>query len=313
MIALPEAIVDSHHHLWDLKNKQISYSWLGADYDASKFFLGEYRAFCQDFLPSNFRASWEGMPVVASVHVEAECDRRHALAETVWLHEQASASGLPNAVAVYVDLLAPDADARLAQQAAYPLVRSVRCKPTTSQRADQSVRGLPGSLQDERWSAGLSLLSKYGLAWDFRVPFWHLEEAAALLRRHPELPVVVEHSGMPWDRSPAGLAVWRRGMAALADCPNVQVKLSELCLRDQPWRLEDNLPIIREAVAIFGWPRCMFGSNFPVTGLRISYPALIQAMAESLAHLSDEAKQAIWCDNAIRFYRIAKLERSDRK
>ena len=303
MIALPEAIVDSHHHLWDLK--QISYPWLGPEYDASKFFLGEYKGFCQDYFPDYFRASWGGMPVLASVHVEAECDRSQALAETAWLHEQAGTSHLPNAVVAYVDLLAPDADAHLAQHRAYPMVRSVRFKPTTSRRADQTVRGLPGSLQDERWSRGLSLLSKHGLAWDLRVPFWHLAEAAVVLQGHPELPVVIEHTGMPWDRSDAGLAIWRKGMEALAALPNVHVKLSELCLRDRPWLLADNLPVIREAVSIFGWQRCMFGSNFPVTGLRISYPALIMAMAEALAHLDDQARRAIWCDNASNFYRLS--------
>ena len=34
MIVLPEAIVDSHHHLWDLS--LISYPWLGDEYTALK-------------------------------------------------------------------------------------------------------------------------------------------------------------------------------------------------------------------------------------------------------------------------------------
>ena len=304
MIALPEAIVDSHHHLWDLQ--RIAYPWLGSEYDAAKFILGDYRPLCVNFLPADFRSAWGGMPVVASVHVEAECRRDQALAETAWLHEQAAASGLPNAVVAYVDLLAPDAEAQLAQHAAFPLLRAIRCKPLTSAGAGQSVRGRPRSLQDERWSQGLSLLAEYGLAWDLRVPFWHLEEAAAVLRGHPGLAVVLEHSGLPWDRSAAGLAHWRRGMSALAACPKVHLRLSELGLRDRPWRLEDNLPIVREAVEIFGWQRCMFGSNFPVAGLRLSYPELIRAMAQSLEHLGSVERRAIWHDNAIRFYRITK-------
>ena len=111
MIALPAAIVDSHHHLWDLQ--RIAYPWLGSGYDASKFILGDYQPLCANFLPSDFRSAWGGMPVVASVHIEAECRRDQALAETIWLHEQAASSGLPNAVVAYVDLLAPDADESL--------------------------------------------------------------------------------------------------------------------------------------------------------------------------------------------------------
>lgn len=302
MIALPPAIVDSHHHLWDLS--RLSYPWLDEEYDASRFILGEYYGLCRNFLPQNFREAWSGMPVLASVHIEAECQRSQALAETQWVHEQAAHSGLPSALAAHVDLLAADADERLAAQAAFPLTRSIRCKPVTSRRPQDSVADQPGSLRDRRWPAALARLMQHGLAWDLRVPFWHLAEAAAVLRDFPNLPVVVQHTGLPWDRSAAGLAAWRRGMEALAALPNLNVRLSELGLRDRPWRLEDNLPVIRDAVAIFGWQRCMFGSNFPVAGLRITYPSLVRAMSEALAHLGGEARQAIWCDNAIKFYRI---------
>ena len=115
---------------------------------------------------------------------------------------------------------------------------------------------------------------------------------------------MLEHAGLPWDRSDAGLSAWRRGMEALAACANVHVKLSEFGLRDAPWRLEDNAPIVRETVAIFGWQRCMFGSNFPVASLRIGYAALVQAMSATLIHLPPQARRAIWHGNAMTFYRI---------
>ena len=305
MPRLPSAIVDSHHHLWNLQH--IRYPWLADEYDAASFILGEYRPLCQDFLPKDFRASWGGMPVVGSVHIEAECERRQALAETRWVHEQAAQSGLPHAVVAWADLLAPDAEEHLAQQAAYPLVRSIRFKPVTARQPQDSVRGQPGALQDRRWPDALALLGKYRLAWDLRVPFWHLEEAAAVLRDFPDLPVVLQHTGLPWDRSAAGLAAWRRGMEALAALPNTHIRISELGLRDQPWRLADNLPVMRDAVSIFGWQRAMFGSNFPVAGLRITYPELVQATVQALDVLDESAQQAVWCDNARRFYRLESL------
>jgi len=115
---------------------------------------------------------------------------------------------------------------------------------------------------------------------------------------------VLEHAGLPWDRSDAGLQAWHRGMEALARNDNVHVKLSEFGLRDAPWRFEDNAPIVRETVAIFGWQRCMFGSNFPVASLRVGFKELVQAMSGALVHLPPAARRAIWHDNAARFYRI---------
>lgn len=303
---LPTAIVDSHHHLWDLSPRSgVRYGWLQEAYDPAAFILGDYQALCQDFGMADLRAAWGSLPVVATVHVEAECDRTHAMAETRWLHQVARASsGFPSAVVAWADLLAPDADARLHELASWPLVRGVRFKPTTSRTPTASAAGEPGALDDRRWPAALDRLRRQGLAWDLRVPFWHLQEAAALVREHPGLPVVLEHAGLPWDRSTAGLAAWRTGLQALADCPNVHVKLSEFGLRDAPWNTQDNSRIIGDTVATFGWRRCMFGSNFPVASLRVDFATLVHTVAASVAHLDPAAQRAVWHDNAISFYRI---------
>jgi predicted TIM-barrel fold metal-dependent hydrolase len=302
MSLVPRAIVDSHHHLWDLGRGR--YPWLQEGYDPQAFILGDYVALQRDFGPGDYRAAHGGLPIVATVHVEAERERSEALAETAWLHELRRGQDVPSAVVAHVDFAAADIDERLAEQAAFPLVRGIRCKPRTARAPGESVRGVPGAMQDPRWLAGLARLQAYDLSWDLRVPFWHLEEAAEVARQFPRIAIVLEHAGLPWDRTPRGLALWRRGMEALAACSNVQVKLSEFGLRDAPWRFEDNAPIVRDTVAIFGWQRCMFGSNFPVASLRIGYPSLVRAMSGALAHLLPDARRAIWHDNAMRFYRI---------
>jgi hypothetical protein len=40
----------------------------------------------------------------------------------------------------------------------------------------------------------------------------------------PRIRIAVNHTGFPWDRSEAGLELWRKGMEALARQPNVFVK-----------------------------------------------------------------------------------------
>lgn len=303
MCISPRAIVDAHHHLWALGRGR--YPWLQQAYDPERFILGDYAALCRDFGVAEYRSACDDLPVVATVHVEAERERSEALAETAWLHEVHAAHGLPNAVVAWADFAAADVADRLAEQAAYPLVRGIRCKPRTAAWPQGSVRGTPGSMQDPRWLAGLAMLEKLSLSWDLRVPFWHLEEAAEVARSFPRIAIVLEHAGLPWDRSVQGLATWRRGMQALADCPNVHVKLSEFGLRDAPWSFEDNTLIVHDTVAIFGWQRCMFGSNFPVASLRIGFRPLVQSLSAALLHLPPEARRAIWHDNACRFYRIS--------
>lgn len=296
-------IVDAHHHLWDLSRGR--YPWLQQDYDAGKFFLGDYRPLCQDFLPAHYRAASRGCRVVATVHVEAERDRSEQLAETAWLHEQHGLHGFPNAVVAHAWLDRPETEARLREQLRYPLLRGIRSKPVTAASPDESVRGLPGTMQDEAWLRGLSLLPQLGLSWDLRVPSWHLAEAAEVAAQFPELAIALNHHGFAWDRSEAGLKRWSDAMARLARQPNVHVKLSEFGLRDRAWHWEDNARIVRETLAIFGWQRCMFASNFPVAGLRIGFRELVDGMLRMLQHLTPAQQRAVMADNALRFYRIA--------
>ena len=310
----PEAIVDAHHHLWRLDGA-IRYPWLQDAYDPAHFILGHYDALRRDFDVYAFRqASSPLVPVVASVHVEAECVRGDALAETRWLHHIAAADRLPSAVVAWVDLLADDACVRLAEQTAYPLVRGVRFKPRASSAPNETIDGA-GSLNDPRWPRALDRLASLGLSWDLRLPFWHLDEAARLLSRAPTVDVVLEHAGLPLDRSSAGLACWRRGMEALAANPRVTVKLSEFGLRDVAWNEAENRRIIGETIAIFGAERCMFASNFPVAGLRVGYPTLLRTMSAAMArmNLGEAARRAIWHDNAIRIYRIGADEKARRR
>lgn len=295
-------IVDAHHHLWSFA--QGRYPWLQDEYDADKFFLGDYRALRQDFSCAHYRKVSEGCNVLATVHVEAERDRSEQVAETAWLHEQHAAHGFPNAVVAHVWLDQPETEERLREHLRYPLVRGIRSKPVTSAIPNQSVKGQSGTMQDERWLRGLALLPTLGLSWDLRVPSWHLAEAAEVAAMFPRLAIALNHHGFAWDRSAEGLQQWRAGMERLAREPNVHVKLSEFGLLDTPWIEADNAVIVRETLDIFGWRRCMFASNFPVAGLRIGYCELVAAMLRMTAHLTPERQRAVMADNALRFYRI---------
>ena len=171
---------------------------------------------------------------------------------------------------------------RSAAQSQFPLVRGIRSKPVTSLRPDAATPGAPGTMQDDNWLQGFALLQKYRLSWDLRVPYWHLVEAADVARQFPRVPIVLNHTGFPWDRSEDGLAAWRRGMEAVAHQPNVHVKVSEFGLKDSAWDYESNRRVVMEAIAIFGIERCMFASNFPVAGLRIDYDTLVRSLDRML-------------------------------
>jgi predicted TIM-barrel fold metal-dependent hydrolase len=294
-------IVDAHHHFWDLKRNY--YPWL-ADHEETTFFLGDYSALKRNYLPDDYRCDAEGFEVVATVHVEAEWDRRRQVAETEWLHAINATHGLPNVVVGHVWLAADNCEAVLRDHMQYPLFRGVRSKPVTSLTPDTMTPGAPGTIQDPVWRKGLALLETLGLTYDLRVPYWHLDEAAEAISQHPNLPVVLNHTGFPWDRSDAGVVAWKKAMKTIAACPNVQVKLSEFGLKDAPWTIEGNRGVVLDAVEIFDVKRCMWASNFPVAGLRIGYRAQLEGMLEILKDLSPDELDQIFRRNAATFYGI---------
>jgi predicted TIM-barrel fold metal-dependent hydrolase len=298
-----DPIVDAHHHLWQLSGGPLYYPWL-QDPQPHEFFLGDYASLKRDYLPPDYRRDAAGHNVVKTVHVEAECRRDQQVAETRWLTEMHARFGVPHAIVAHAWFHTPDVEEILAQQKAFALVRGIRCKPVTSRRRGDAVADAAGSMQDPKWLAGLRLLRKFDLSWDLRVPTWHLEEAALVVRANPDIPVVLNHTGFPWDRSDAGLALWRREMRALAACEQVCCKLSCLCLQDRPWDYADNRAIILEAIGIFGIDRCMFASNFPVDGLRVSFDRMFQDFKRMTASLSASDRRKLFHDNAARFYRL---------
>ncbi len=103
-----------------------------------------------------------------------------------------------------------------------------------------------------------------------------MADGARLARAFPDTTFVLAHAGMLEDRSVEDLHRWREGMRALADCRNVNVKLSGLGTFDHAYRLEVIAPIVADTVAMFGADRCLYGSNFPdrkaLDGLRLTVP-----------------------------------------
>ena len=175
-------IVDAHHHLWDLEGA-IRYPWLT---DNSHTFLGDYSRFRRTYLPDEYRRDSALHNVVATVHVEAECDRSQQVAETEWVTAMHAQHGMPNAIVAHAWVDTPNAEEIIAAHCQFPLVRGVRTKPVIADGPNGSVRGQPRSLQDPKWRRGLALLEQYGLSWDLRVPWYHLEEAADVCREHPD-------------------------------------------------------------------------------------------------------------------------------
>jgi predicted TIM-barrel fold metal-dependent hydrolase len=294
-------IVDAHQHFWNLERNY--YPWL-CDKEPIPFRYGDYSALRRTYLPPDYQADTRRHRVVKTVHVEAEWDRRTPSEETRWLGELASVHDLPSVIVAHATLNDDAAADTIAQQAQSRLVRGIRHKPTAAASPEHATRGLSGSMDDPRWRRGYAHLERHGLSFDLQTPWWHLDAAADLAADFPRTRIIINHTGLPADRSPEGLGGWRQALETVARLPNVALKISGLGHPRMAWTLASNGPIITDAVRIFGADRCMFASNYPVDSLVASFDTIVAVMKAALRDLSSQQRHQIFCDNAMRLYRI---------
>ena len=296
-----EPFIDAHQHFWDLGNNP--YPWL-QDKEPIAFRYGDYSALKRNYLPADLACDTSGFAPVKTVHIEAEWDRATPLDETRWLTTLASDSGRPSACVAHAALDSGDADEALSAQAAFALVRGIRHKPVTSASRAEARRGLAGSMDDERWRNGFALLARHGFSFDLQAPWLNLDQAVDLARDYPDIQIIINHTGLPADRTAEGLTGWRRAMEQVARSTNVAVKISGLGQRGLPWTPEANVPVIRDAIAIFGAERCMFASNFPVDCLVATYETILSGFLAAIADRPASERRMLLHDNAMHIYRL---------
>jgi predicted TIM-barrel fold metal-dependent hydrolase len=180
-----------------------------------------------------------------------------------------------------------------------------------------------GLLADGKFRRGFACLEKFDLSFDAWLYHPQLPELAALAQAFPQATIILNHIAAPLGVGPyAGkrdevFQIWSRGIAALAGCPNVVVKLGGVgSLRSgYDWHERAVKPSSAELAAALGpyfeWcieklgpERCMLESNFPVEKLSTSYVNLWNSFKRMTEKYSASERAALFHDTAARAYRI---------
>ncbi|MDA1256440.1 MAG: amidohydrolase family protein [Chloroflexi bacterium] len=299
-------IIDTHHHLWDLENN--SYPWLQKPID---HFAGDYSKIRRTYLISDLTADASEGPyeLVKSVHVQAEWDHDgDPVGETAWLQSVADspeANGLVSAIVGNADFFSPDAEDVLTRHAAHPNFRGIRQMLNYSQdNPGLNFIDRGDAMDDTAWRDRYRLLARFGASFDLQVWPWQLGMAARLASDVPEVPVILNHTGMPFANNAASRRQWDAGMRALAEAPNVSAKISALGMATPGWTTDDIRPYVEGTIEIFGVDRCMFASNFPVDSLTSDYTTIWSAYDEITSGMTDADRQKLFHDNAVKYYRL---------
>jgi len=294
-----EPIVDAHHHIW----RRADQPWLSGPTVPRIF--GAYDAIKRDYPVEEFLSDLAGTGVVKSVYVQTNWAAARAVEEVEWVQSEAERAGWPHAIVGFVDFQSDDAPRVLAAQAKSPLMRGVRQQLHWHENAQYRFAPTPVEMNTTAFRKNFARLEHYGFLFELQVFSSQMADGAALAAAFPGTIFVLEHAGMPEDRSAAGRAAWREGMRRLADQENMHTKFSGLgtfIRRNDPAHIAE---IVAETVELFGAQRCVWGSNFPIEKLWTDYGSIVAAIRAALSHLSEADRRAVLHDNAVRLYRLA--------
>ena len=314
-------ICDAHHHFWDYRMDRVPYH---------RYLLHELAADINS-----------GHNVCSTVFLEARAMYRQTgpeelrpVGEVEFVQGLAAASGsglygpgqAAAAIVGHANLNLGDDVARVldALQAASPnRFRGIRHNTSWDPHPEVESRSFDGQLQSADFRAGAQVLASRGLAYDNVVYFPQLAELADFARAVPDLTIVSNHIGGltrvgPYaNRDDEVMPAWRDGIAKLAECPNVVMKLGgvgqprygfDWHLRDRPIGSEElaeaMAPLMNYCIEQFGPDRCLFESNFPPDKVSYSYNVMYNAFKRMTAAYSASERAAMFHDNAARVYGI---------
>lgn len=314
-------ICDPHHHLWDRPDNP----YLEADFlcDASS-----------------------GHNIVATVAVECRARYREtgreelkSVGETEFLEEiarhsassQESTTVIAAGIVAYADLTLGDAVTHVLEahlEATPERLRGVR--HSTQWDGTGTARSVErsGMLLEPSFRKGVACVGRTGLSFDAWLYHPQIPELVDLARALPDVSIILDHIGGPIGVGPYRskrdevFQEWSRGIADLAACANVSLKLGGVgSIRSGfDWHEREVKPASEELAAAmqpyfdlcidkFGADRCMFESNFPVDKVSYSYVSIWNAFKRITRGYSTTERNALFHDTVVRVYRLTQNEK----
>jgi len=318
-------ICDPHHHFWDRRMARIPYQRYqldeltgdtGSGHNVRSTVFIECRSMYRTSGPEEMR------PVGEVEYVQGQAA---ASASGVYGPTQAAAAIIGHANLNLGDRVEPVLQAL---QAASPNhFRGIRHSVTWDPHPEvenTAAHKKEGQLGTDQFRAGARVLTRMGFTLEGWCYHPQLAEMAAFAKAVPELTVVLNHVGGllrtgPYaNRNDEIMQNWRKGIAAVAACPNVVIKLGGLgmvrCgfdwhLREKPIGSEelaaDMAPFLNYCIEQFTPARCMFESNFPVDRGMCNYHVLWNAFKKMTQHYPAEKREYLFSRCAIETYRLA--------
>jgi L-fuconolactonase len=280
--------IDSHHHVWDLSVRE--QDWMEGDALApiSRTFT------MADMDPVLEKSGIDYTVIVQTVAV---------MEETPEFLDIASQHPRVAGVVGWLDMETPDVTPALESHLAHPA-------------ADRlvSIRDLAQYKEDPHWLArpdvisNIKRLGEQNLSYDLLTLPPQLPAAVVAVKACPDVQFVLDHISKPYIAA-GEIDQWATDMKALAELPNVVVKVSGMVTEAQwdNWTAETFRPYVEVVADAFGPNRLMFGSDWPVSLLAGEYEDVLGIVETLSSDWSAPEKDAFFSGTAISAYRLEGL------
>ncbi len=317
-------ICDPHHHFWDFRTQRIPYQRYLL-HELADDINGGHNVRSTVFVEARSMYRIDGPEEMRPVgEVEFVQGLAAASANGLYGPGRAAAAIVGHANLNLGEQVEPVLEAL--QAASSNRFRGIRHSVTWDPHPEvenTAAHNTQGQLASENFRAGALVLSRMGMSLEGWMYFPQLPELADFARAVPDLSIILNHIGGLLRVGPYGnrddevLATWRSGIAAVAACPNVTIKLGGIGMprtgfdwhtRETPIGseelAEDMAPLVDYCIEQFGPSRCMFESNFPVDKVSYSYNVMYNAFKRLSKGYSASERADMFHDTAARVYRI---------
>lgn len=278
-------IIDTHVHLYDIA--RLRYGWLDGVPKINRTHL----------IPE-FDAARGGVEIDRLIFVEVCTNPDQHLEEVAFIEELAARDPRIAAIVAHAPVEKGAAvEADLDQLLQFPHVRGIR--RLIQGEVDPSICITPAFIE------GVCRLARHNLTFDICIRHWALVYAIELVRKCPEVTFILDHIGKP-DIGHGLREPWWSQMRELARMPNVVCKLSGAIGEADPaqWTVDAIKPYVTHAIECFGFNRCLYGSDWPVSALTHRYCQWVEVLDEVIAGATPAEKHALYCGTAELVYRL---------
>lgn len=273
-------MIDAHHHFWNYNAQD--FDWINEEMSVIR----------RSFLPPDLSPILKANGITGSVLIQVNRDEKENEMFLQYAHQTDFVKG----TVAWIDLKSEKLEENLEKYHEIKKLKGFR----------EIVQGKSDVyFPDPSFRKGVELLGKKGYTYDILIYERDLKNTFEFVKALPNNKFVIDHIAKP-DIKNGSIGRWSNYMKALAQFPNVSVKISGMTTEAywDKWQKEDFYIYLDHLMGSFGIERLMYGSDWPVCLLASKYEEQLDILKSYTANLSSSEKSKIFNDNATDFYHL---------